>query len=169
MDHSKEMADCLALLQSFDSVLLSTVCENAEPLASFSPYVRVRGYFYILVSELAEHTRNMQINPKASLMFIESEASAKNVYARKRAVIQVDVEQVSDDAQKKPIIELMREKHGQTVTLLAGLDDFKLFKLVPTKGRYVVGFGKAYDWDVVASTMSHISADVVKAQKLKSE
>jgi len=169
MDNSKEMTDCLALLEGFDSVLLSTVSENAEPLASFSPYVRVHGCFYVLVSELAQHTRNMQANPKASLMFIESEANAKNVYARKRAVIQVDTEQLNDGAQKTPIIELMRAKHGQTVSLLAGLDDFKLFKLVPTKGRYVVGFGKAYDWDVVANTMSHVSADVVEAQKLQSE
>jgi len=167
VDYSQEMTDCLALLQSFDSVLLSTVSEKAEPLASFSPYIRLDGCFYILVSELAEHTRNMQANQKASLMFIESEASAKNIYARKRAVIQVDTEQLNDEAQITPIIELMREKHGQTVSLLAGLDDFKMHKLVPTKGRYVVGFGKAYDWDFNTNVMSHVSADVVKTQKLK--
>jgi len=166
VDQSQQLADCLALVQSFDTLLLSTANKQAEPLASFSPYIYADGCYYILISELAGHTQNLQENPRASVMFIEAEESARNIYARRRVVVQVRVEQLArDSGQRAEVVEQMLQQHGETVKLLTGLEDFKLFKLIPTKGRYVIGFGKAYEWDVSKNTLQHISAHQVNAAK----
>lgn len=166
MNESQLLADCLQLQQSFNSLLLSSVSEGGEPLASFSPYVLVEGSFYVLISELAAHTKNMQVNPRASVLFIESESDAKNIFSRRRVVIQVSVRPLDEDnPQRLGIIAKMQEKHGSTVALLSGLSDFKVFELRPVKGRYVVGFGKAYDWDVKTNKLTHISAELLDSLK----
>jgi len=150
---------CQKLQQSYRCLLLSTVSEQGVPLASFAPYVQYQDDFYILVSELAEHTGNMLSVPIASVMFIESEQSAKNIFARQRAVIQVSIRPVTQPRSLvDELLALMQEQHGNTVTVLQGLADFKILQLKPVKGRYVVGFGKAYDWDVKGRKMTHISA-----------
>ncbi|MNW11167.1 hypothetical protein D3C71_2085470 [compost metagenome] len=45
--------------------------------------------------------------------------------------------------------------------LLRGLD-FSLFEMNPLKGRYVVGFGMAFDIDLDANLFSHVVIDKKK-------
>ncbi len=164
-----QLESCQQLLSGFDCLLLSTVTKEGEPLASFAPFVQYRHCFYIFVSDLAQHTKNMRDIPKASVMFIQSEQSARNLYARERAVIQVDVAAVSDEEIKEAVFQLMLERHGKTVDLLRTLDDFKMLELKPNKARYVVGFGKAYDWDIEANEMHHVSAQVLQSKNSQKE
>ena len=42
-------------------------------------------------------------------------------------------------------IKALRDRQGALVETLTSLADFRLFLLVPQSGRYVVGFGKAYE------------------------
>lgn len=42
--------------------------------------------------------------------------------------------------------------------LLRGLD-FSLFELTPLHGRYVVGFGMAFDLDIDAEVFTHVVVD----------
>ena len=163
MNTSELLQDCLNLQRSVDCLLLSSVSLSGEPLSSYAPYVEHEACFYIYVSELAEHTGNMLGSGKASAMFIESELSAKNLYIRKRAIIQASVKQVVEHsvlAQK--VFNKMEVRHANTIALLRSLGDFKLLELTPKKGRYIVGFGKAYDWDVEAGTLTHISEKNIK-------
>lgn len=44
------------------------------------------------------------------------------------------------------------------IDLLRGLD-FSLFELTPLEGRYVVGFGKAFDVNLLENTISHVVID----------
>jgi len=160
------LADCQQLQQSFSSILLSTVNEHWQPLVSYAPYIEFSGGFYIFVSTLSEHTNNMLAKPLASAMFIEDEHSAKNLYARKRAVLQLSVHQIDLDSEvAQAVFEQMRQKLGNTIELLRSLADFKLLELRPQQGRFVVGFGKAYDWDVAAGTLKHISAEELANKK----
>jgi putative heme iron utilization protein len=162
-----QLESCQQLLAGFDCLLLSTVTNEGDPLASFAPFVRFHNSFYIFVSELAQHTKNMRDSPRASVMFIQSEQSARNLYARERAVIQVDVKEVSDIEVKDSVFALMLESHGKTVNLLRTLSDFKMLELKPSKARYVVGFGKAYDWDIELNEMRHVSAQVLQVESEK--
>ena len=152
------LTDCQELQQSFSTVLLSSIDQQGQPLISYAPYIEFKGSFYIFVSTLSEHTNNMLNKAVASAMFIEDEHSAKNLYARKRAVLQVTVQQIDLDAEvAQAVFKQMREKLGNTIELLRTLSDFKLLQLKPEQGRFVVGFGKAYDWDVEAGTLKHVS------------
>ncbi|MEH6443608.1 MAG: pyridoxamine 5'-phosphate oxidase family protein [Oceanospirillaceae bacterium] len=155
------LESCQQLQQSFNCLLLSTVNEQAQPLASFAPYVEEQGSFYIFVSELAQHTQNMAKQRVASVMFIESEESAKNLYARQRAVIQVSVHLVTDKELIDQLFTKMELAHGKTINLLRGLADFKMLELRPEQGRYVVGFGKAYDWNIKEQSLTHVTEQVL--------
>ena len=157
LDTQQVLDDCLNLQQGFNSVLLSTVNQQSEPLASYAPYVAYKGGFFVFVSELALHTQNMLTTKRASLMFIENEEQAKNPYARQRAVIQAQVYLVEDEVLINTLFSIMEQRHGGTINLLKTLSDFKMLELRPKHGRYIVGFGKAYQWDLQANTMSHIA------------
>lgn len=159
MDTQKILDDCLALQQNFASVLLATVDQHSEPLVSYAPYVTERGSYFVFVSELALHTQNMLLTKQASLMFIESEKAAKNPYARQRVVIQAKVHLVNDQPLIDVLFAKMEKEHGKTIRLLQTLTDFKMLELRPTYGRYIIGFGKAYIWDVQAQTMKHITSE----------
>ncbi len=79
----------LKLLQTFTdniySVMLSTVDENAEPFASYAPFVEDSEHnYYIGVSQLVTHTHNLTVTGKAHLLFIEDESHAKGIFFRRR-------------------------------------------------------------------------------------
>jgi heme iron utilization protein len=58
------------LMESEQTLLLSTASTKGVPDISYAPFVRDNaGIFYIYVSELAGHTVNLLNNPLASLLF----------------------------------------------------------------------------------------------------
>jgi len=141
------------LIQSQQTLLLSTVTEQGQPESSYAPYVRdENGVFYIFVSELAAHTKNMLQNGYASILFIKPEKETKNLFARERAVFDCLINEVQqqDECYYKQML-IMQEKFGETVGLLRSLPDFHLIALKPVSGKYIAGFGKAFsintaDW-----------------------
>ena len=140
------------LILSRQTLLLSTVTEQNEPECSYAPYVRDQhGVFYIYVSELATHTRNMLQKGRASVLFIRPENEVKNLFARERVVFNCEVNEVqsSDERYDKQLLK-MKQKFGETVALLRSLPDFHLLALKPLNGKYIAGFGQAYLIDVTS-------------------
>jgi len=45
------------------------------------------------------------------------------------------------------IVDKFAQGFGSIITVLRDLEDFRVFKLTPTSGRFVMGFGKAFDFD----------------------
>ena len=69
------------LIKQQQTLLLSTVNKQAEPEASYAPYVRdAGGVFYIYVSELASHTQNMLQKQTASILIIRLKLELVNLY-----------------------------------------------------------------------------------------
>lgn len=157
-------AACRALQDGKQSVLLSTSNPERNPEISYAPAVRDKvGNFYIFVSELAAHTANLISHPICSVLFIQDEQESRNIFARERLTYQCDVERVErDSAEGVQILEMMERELGQTVKLLRGLPDFHLFRLKPTCGSYVVGFGKAFEVDPASGELIHLSEERVK-------
>lgn len=145
------------LIAKHQSLLLSTTSTTNTPEISYAPYVRDQpGVFYIYISELASHTINLLANPQASIMFIQDESEAKNQFARERVIFQCTAVQVDRSSpQFHAKLAALQEKFGDTVALLRSLSDFHLFELSAINGRYIAGFGKAYNIDI---KNSHISA-----------
>lgn len=146
VDLAAVAADFQSFVAGFNSVILSTVNADGLPEASYAPCIQQDGYFYIYVSELASHTRNLLDRQHASLLFIESEAEARNLFACKRATLEIIACPVERDSEQwLNIIAAMESRLGNTVSVIRGLKDFHLLQLKPRKATFVTGFGKAFE------------------------
>lgn len=143
------------LVASVQSVILATTDNEGVPTSSYAPYVQDGKDFYVLVSFMAKHTKNL-LNGYASVMFIEDESSTKQVYARERLTIDANTSQVERDSDLwNTIIGSLKERHGKVVEIISEMKDFILVKLEPTAGNYVNGFGSAYYVDENLEIVQH--------------
>lgn len=134
---------------NFNSVVLSTVSADGNPNASYAPCVidKARN-IYIYVSGLSTHTQNLNAVPKASILFLEDEQDTQQIFARKRLSYDCTASLIpADDPEWTQVADQFEHRFGKMVELLRSLPDFRIFKLMPTKGRFVVGFGAAFAVD----------------------
>jgi len=135
-----------ALRDQVRSLIMATVDGQAVPRASYAPFVRDSGSFYVYLSRLSDHTRELLQNPMVSVMLIEDEAEASQIFARKRITYLCESQTLeSDEAGHDTVLELLTRRFGNVMILLQTLPDFVLFRLKPVSGRFVTGFGKAYE------------------------
>ncbi len=138
------------------SVILGTVDAAGTPNASYAPFTRIGNKFYILVSFMARHTKNLRDQKKASVMFIDDESASKQIYARDRLTIDAATSQIERDTPEWGLaVEKLKEAHGKVLDVLVGMDDFIMIELSPLKGAYVNGFGSAYFVDEQLEIMQH--------------
>lgn len=152
------------LMASQQTLLLSTASANGVPDLSYAPFVRDHaGAFYIFVSEMAGHTANLLNNPQASILFIRPESDSRNLFARERAVLSCSVREISrENAIYPERIQALQDKFGEVVGILRSLSDFHLFALHPEKGRYIVGFGRAFTINMIDGTLLPINSETGK-------
>ncbi len=133
-------------IDSFRSVVLSTIDKQNNPFASYSPFIKNHNKYYVYISTMARHSENLKLNPKVSLFFIEDEILCENIFGRKRVVLQCDVKKLPrDDIEFEKLISLFEKKHGATVNMLKAMKDFSIFEFTPFSGEAIFGFGQAYD------------------------
>lgn len=127
------------------TVQLATVDADGCPNVSYAPFALLPDGYYVLISEIARHARNLKVNPQVSLMMVEDEEGAREIYARQRLTFDANAELVERSTEQwKKGIEALQARFGGIIEGLSGLEDFKLFRLVPQQGLYVKGFGKAF-------------------------
>lgn len=153
-------SDCLALINNQKTLTLATYSDQVGAEVSYAPYIRDgAGAFYIYTSELASHTENLLRTKQSSIIFLREEAEMRNPFARERATFNCLVNEVPKEGQVYiSMLNQFSEQFGQVVELLRTLPDFHLFALAPRSGRYVVGFGKAFEIDVKDGSLKHISS-----------
>lgn len=124
---------------------LATLDTKGKPNVSYAPFAQREDGFYILISEIARHARNLQENPNLSLMMIEDEGSAKQIFARQRLSFDARAEMVERNTATWQVgIDALKARFGDIIDNLSGLEDFRLFRLAPENGLYVKGFGQAF-------------------------
>lgn len=144
---------CFNLIDGSKTVLLSSYSEQNGAEISYAPYVRDGLDFYIYVSELARHSGNLLASSQGSIMFIQSETEAENLFARERVVFNCRVQEVDrKQALYHRQLQAMKQKFGDIIVVLRTLSDFHLLRLQPCSGQYVAGFGKAYVLDLDSDT-----------------
>ncbi len=132
--------------QHFSVVFLATVDEAGCAQASHAPFVQNEHGIYIYVSLLAKHTRNLNHNPRASLLFLEDVADSANVFALKRLQLNCDALFVDlTDSEWISTMDQFKEKFGVFINTLNSLGDFHLIKFKPCSGKYVRGFAQTYE------------------------
>lgn len=124
---------------------LATVDEEGRPNVSYAPFVQNQEGYFVLISDIARHARNLKANPQVSLMMIEDEQSSKQLYARKRLTFDAQASVVERETELwTQVIGQMQERFGEIIDGLSQLQDFSLFNLKAENGLFVKGFGKAY-------------------------
>lgn len=144
------------LINTSKSMILATVDAEGNPNSSYAPFVQINQNFYILVSFMAKHTKNLADGRKTSIMFIEDESATKQIYARERLTIEAAASQIERDSEVwNTVVTQLKEAHGKVVDVISEMGDFILIALQPVKGSYVNGFGSAYFVDANLEIVEH--------------
>lgn len=131
--------------QECRTLQLATVDGEGRPNVSYAPFVQNQEGYFILISHIARHARNLDINPHVSLMMIEDESSSKQIYARQRLTFDAVASVVPRESTLwRQVIGQMQQRFGEIIDGLSQLQDFSLFQLKVEQGLYVKGFGQAY-------------------------
>ncbi|PCD89364.1 Pyridoxamine 5'-phosphate oxidase [Vibrio mediterranei] len=131
--------------QERKTIQLATVDEEGRPNVSYAPYVQNQDGYFVLISQIARHARNLEKNPDVSLMMIEDESDSKQLFARKRLTFDAVASIVERDTEQwQAVIAQMQDRFGEIIDGLSQLQDFILFNLKAEQGLFVKGFGQAY-------------------------
>ncbi len=143
----KATAEYQKFTQEFQSIIISTVNNEGIPNGSYTPFVMDESKnIYIYVSGLSTHTQNLNVNPRVNVLFIEDETKTPQIFARRRLNYDCTATLIERETDEwKSIVGQFQERFGEIIEMLRGLADFRIFKLTPHSGRFVIGFGAAYD------------------------
>ncbi|GIV85883.1 MAG: pyridoxamine 5'-phosphate oxidase [Candidatus Roseilinea sp.] len=122
------------------------VCDHDEPFTAMTSYVPEPGVTGLLIhlSDLAPHKRMLLANPKCSLLIAEADDGRAEVMSLARVTLQgnaVKIEKASEDYAQSKARFLARLPSSE---IMFGLPDFDLFRITPTSGRFIGGFGRAF-------------------------
>jgi putative heme iron utilization protein len=147
MDPNTE-ATLHALLTGLPVASLGTLHDGA-PFVSMAPVVPAPDGtgFLIHVSRLAQHTRDMLVDARVSLMLMVPSEEGQDPLALPRVSLQGRAEELPADDSRHPAAARAYLARFPQAELTLGLGDFSFFLIRPTTGRLVFGFGRALSLD----------------------
>jgi putative heme iron utilization protein len=133
--------------EEFTSIIISTVNKQGIPNASYAPFLMDDDKnIYIYVSGLATHTQNIQNHPFVSVLFIDDEIKTKQIFARRRLNFDCTANLLERETEQwQEIVDKFQVRFGELISTLRSLPDFRILQLTPKTGRFVIGFGAAYN------------------------
>ena len=122
---------------------LGTLHEGA-PFVSMVPYAQHAGGadFFIHVSSLAGHTRDMLASPRVSLLIISN--SGDSPQSRARVTIQGDAVQLETGSAEYAAAKNSYVARFPQAEAIFALADFSIFMIRPVSLRVVGGFAQAF-------------------------
>jgi len=126
---------------------------RSRPLATLSTSLAADGWPYgslvlvaaatdgtplLLISTLAEHTRNLAADDRVSLLF-EATAGLENPLTGARVTLLGRARPSTDELDRQRFLR----RHPEA-ELYAGFKDFGLFRIVPERAHLVAGFGRIH-------------------------
>ena len=162
LDKSKSLQEEFQELhESLKTLQLATLDAEGQPQASYAPYVWLEQKYYLFLSELAKHTVNLIANGSVGLLLIESEEAARNLFARRRIILQGQAQKIERDSVLfVEVITEFKNKFGGIIDVIEPLQDFHLIQINPVSGRFVRGFAEAFELSGPGlNQIQHIGAD----------
>jgi heme iron utilization protein len=145
MDQQSEQT-LARLIRSTRVAALGTL-HDGEPNLAMVAYVFAKDFsaFYIHVSKLGKHTADMENDPHVSLLIVEVDDHRADPQTLARVSIRGSAEILprtgADYAQVK---EIYLQRFPESERLFS-LGDFNLWTITPKGGRFVAGFGRAFN------------------------
>jgi putative heme iron utilization protein len=152
--NQEALATLRRLLQQQTIAALGTL-HRGEPYVSMVPYAvdEATSRFFIHVSALAAHTRDMAEHPRVSLLIIAPE-DGRPPQARARATVQGEAAAVAADSPAYAAAKsLYLARFAQSSEIFA-LADFSLFAIRPLSVRFIGGFAQAISLTADAFTQA---------------
>ncbi|NLD08233.1 MAG: DUF2470 domain-containing protein [Xanthomonadaceae bacterium] len=161
------------LLSTFNGVLATTMRDTlgleGYPFGSVVPFcLNSRGEPILLISDLAQHTKNLKENPKASLMIHNIDQD--NIQKGWRLTVIGDITPI-DLSEYDDIADRYERFFGES-RRYHEVHDFNFYQLTPKKYRYIHGFGEIhwvdtervlqpspFDAETEASMIDHMNED----------
>lgn len=142
------------------------------PFGSVVPYcLDDQGRPLILISRIAQHTHNLQRDPKCSMLV--GERDAEDVQAVGRVTVMAEAQKVTDEAAVEAAAQRYYRYFPESESYHSA-HDFDFWVLAPVRYRYIGGFGAIHWLDDVAlanpfagaaetSMIEHMNEDHAKA------
>ncbi len=133
-------------IDTIQTAVIGSIDNNNLPFSSYAPYIYDQNKFYIYISDIATHSKNIKLNPDTSLFFIQDESQTKNLFARRRISLQCSAGVIPRDNDRfEEVLNLFEKKFDPTmVQMLKKMLDFNLFEFSVNSGEATFGFGEAY-------------------------
>ncbi len=126
---------------------LATAFAGARPDERGWPYASLvllatdaRGMPLLLLSDLAEHTRNLRDDPRVSLLIDATQGHADRL-AEPRLTLLGRAAVIADDADRADARTRFLARHPPAATY-AGFGDFRFYRVTPDRAHLVAGFGR---------------------------
>jgi heme iron utilization protein len=112
--------------------------------------------FYIHVSKLGKHTTDMEADPRVSLLITETDDRRADPQTLARVSLRGMAEILPrDDPGYAQVKKAYLERFPEAEQLFS-LGDFNIWRITPKSGRFVAGFGRAFN--LVPETLKKVSA-----------
>src|SRR5215216_6643771 len=145
MDQQSEQT-LARLIRSTRIGALSTL-HDGEPNLAMVAYSFAEDFsaFYIHVSKLGKHTRDMETDPRVNLLITETDDQRPDPQTLARLSIRGLAELLPrTDEGYAQVKKLYLERFPESEQLFS-LGDFNIWKITPRSGRFVAGFGRAFN------------------------
>ena len=130
------------LIGSVKSFIITTYGDGINTSLGYLPFVKEGDKYYVYASEMTEHGRNLIDGADAKVMFVEDETDAKLIPARTRATFDATAKVIEE---REDIIErLINEVDESYQIMYEQLEDFAMYEMTLSNGRFVHGFGAAF-------------------------
>ena len=130
------------LMRRLDRAALATRLGSAPDSWPYASLVLVAADLdaspLLLISTLAEHTKNLALDPHASLLF-DGTAGLDDPLTGTRVTVLGDLRPIADPA----LLNRFVSRHPSAV-LYAGFKDFSLYRMTVTRAHLVAGFGRIH-------------------------
>lgn len=137
---------CRQIIREADRAALATIAVKGKGgVGGPWPYVSLvltvcdgEGFPLLLISDLADHTRNIRADARVSLLY-DATAGLDDPLTGARVTLQGEAE----EAEKGALMETYLQRHPSAETY-AAFTDFHLFRVRPLRAHLVAGFGRIH-------------------------
>ena len=145
------------LIRSTRIATLGTLHES-EPNLAMVAYAFAENFsaFYIHVSRLGKHTGDMETDPRVSLLITEADDGRPDPQTLARVALRGSAEVLPRSAPDYTLVRYLYLQRFPEAEQFFSLGDFNLWKITPRGGRFVAGFGRAFN--LVPEALRKVSA-----------
>lgn len=143
----RQVLEAIRGILESNRVLSLAVILDGEPEASLLPFA-VRpdyGAVYVQASRLARHSRGLQPDARVGVLVHENDAPDADPLQIKRMTAQATVAVLDRDSDAFAAARDVFVARFPGAELTLSLGDFNLYELQLGRGRYVAGFGQAFN------------------------